>query len=171
MRSRLSPPAVLCLALIAGVLTRADAETGYDLWLRYVPVESAAEQAGYRQAFSAMVAQDPSPTGRVVRAELQRGLRGLLGSAPAASELGWDYRMKSGLTLWAELVHEYSEGAYAAGQLEGRWKVLRGRIDDERHLAVLEKLHRQAEDAAAWRDKCLRYFGQFAPKARSPGDE
>ena len=42
--------------------------------------------------------------------------------------------------------------------LVGRWQSLRGRVDDERHEAVLGKLTRQADDAAAWRDKCLRYF-------------
>jgi alpha-glucuronidase len=33
---------------------------------------------------------------------------------------------------------------------------------DERHAAVLAKLRTQAVDAAAWRDKCLRYFQQFS---------
>ena len=77
--------------------------------------------------------------------------------------------MKSGRTLWDELVHEYSEGAEGARDLETRWTSLRGKIDGERHQAVLEKLHIQAEEAAAWRDKCLRYFGQFSgtPAARS----
>jgi len=28
----------------------------------------------------------------------------------------------------------------------------------ERYEAVLARLKRQAADAAAWRDKCLRYF-------------
>jgi len=42
--------------------------------------------------------------------------------------------------------------------MEESWGGLRGRIDAERHQAVLLKLRRQAEDAAAWRDKCLGYF-------------
>jgi alpha-glucuronidase len=31
-------------------------------------------------------------------------------------------------------------------------------VDAERYQAVLARLHRQTEDAAAWRDKCVRYF-------------
>jgi len=72
--------------------------------------------------------------------------------------LPWDYRMKSGRTLWDELVLSYRRGADEAKGLETRWMTLRGAIDDERYQAVLAKLRRQSEDAAAWRDKCLRYF-------------
>ena len=72
--------------------------------------------------------------------------------------LPWDYRMKSGRTLWEELVFAYRRGADEAKGLETRWMTLRGAIDDERYQAVLAKLKRQSEDAAAWRDKCLRYF-------------
>ena len=35
-------------------------------------------------------------------------------------------------------------------------------MDGPRHAAVLEKIQRQAADAAAWRDKCLAYFAQFS---------
>jgi len=35
-------------------------------------------------------------------------------------------------------------------------------VDEERYQAVLAKLRRQTEDAAAWRDKCVSYFGTFA---------
>jgi alpha-glucuronidase len=37
-------------------------------------------------------------------------------------------------------------------------------VDEERHRAVLGKLHTQAEEAAAWSNKCLRYFQQFSGK-------
>src|SRR5688572_24659341 len=47
-----------CLACLAVVLTVADAhaETGYDLWLRYVPVADAALRAEYRRHASQIVA-------------------------------------------------------------------------------------------------------------------
>lgn len=82
--------------------------------------------------------------------------------------LGWDYRMKSGRTLWEELVRQYSQGAEEARGFERRWMALQGKVDDERYQAILGKLHQQAEDAAAWRDKCLRYFRQFS-KETAPG--
>ena len=55
------------------------AETGYDLWLRYVALDDAALRETYRRAVTALVAPDDSPTARLTRDELRRGLRGLLG--------------------------------------------------------------------------------------------
>jgi alpha-glucuronidase len=73
--------------------------------------------------------------------------------------LPWTYRMQSGRTLWEELVHTYSRGAEEARGLEARWTGLAGKVDDERYRAVLARFERQTADAAAWRDKCLGYFG------------
>jgi len=56
----------------------ASAEDGYDLWLRYRPVEQPWGDR-YRTALTQVVAVGESPTLRVAHAELQRGLRGLLG--------------------------------------------------------------------------------------------
>ncbi len=72
--------------------------------------------------------------------------------------LPWDYKMKSGRTLWDELVQHYTQGVDLARQLEARWRSLEGTIDEDRHQAVLAKLRQQAQDAAAWRGKGLRYF-------------
>ncbi len=66
--------------------------------------------------------------------------------------------MKSGRTLWDELVAVYGRGADEAKGLETRWRALQGKVDQPRYEAVLAKLHRQSEDAAAWRDKCVAYF-------------
>ena len=65
-------------AALAGVVT-ARAETGYDLWLRYAPVQDRALVAAYRTSVRAIVAPDPSPTGDVAVAELRRGLMDLMG--------------------------------------------------------------------------------------------
>jgi alpha-glucuronidase len=75
--------------------------------------------------------------------------------------LPWHYRMKSGRTLWDELVRSYNRGVDEAKSLETRWTTLRGQLDPERYQAVRVKLHRQYQDAAAWRDKCIRYFQAF----------
>ncbi len=80
--------------------------------------------------------------------------------------LPWDYRMKSGRTLWAEIAFWYGRGAEEARGLERRWTSLHGRIDEARYQAVLAKLRRQSGDAAAWRDKCVLYFQ--AARARQP---
>jgi alpha-glucuronidase len=76
--------------------------------------------------------------------------------------LPWGHRLRSGGTLWDGLVRHYRRGAEQAAQMAATWEALRGKVDEERHAAVLAKLRAQAADAAAWRDKCLRYFQQFS---------
>ena len=80
--------------------------------------------------------------------------------------LPWDYRMASGRTLWDELVRHYAAGVDGARTMEADWRALEGRVDAERHRAVLAKLQRQAADAAAWRDQILGYFGKFSGKGK-----
>ncbi len=57
------------------------AEDGYALWMRYAPIESAPV-ADSRTHLAEVVAPGRTPTQRAARAELERGLRGLAGSAP-----------------------------------------------------------------------------------------
>ena len=84
----------LSRVLVAGALVLASilpvqqlrAEDGYELWLRYRPVESA--HAGeYRGAVMQLVAAATTPTQIVTRAELRRGLGGLLGAAVPLSDV------------------------------------------------------------------------------------
>jgi alpha-glucuronidase len=74
----------------------------------------------------------------------------------------WDHKMKSGRTLWEELVFHYRKGAKAARTFQSIWQVLASFIDAERHAAVAARLRQQAEDAEAWSEKCLRYFQQYS---------
>ena len=69
----------LCLA------TAARAEDGYDLWLRYQPLEKQAV-AGTRGAATAVVSAGHSATVQVTRDELVRGLSGLLARKVAADD-------------------------------------------------------------------------------------
>jgi hypothetical protein len=71
------------LSLLAcAALVRA--ETGYDAWLRYAPLEGAALEQ-YRLAVPAVVAvPDPSPLAMSARAEIVRGVKGMLGRAHPA---------------------------------------------------------------------------------------
>jgi alpha-glucuronidase len=66
------------LILLAAPGARAD--DGYELWLRYQPVSDAALLQHYRASAAEIVMADGSPTLRVAREELQRGLLGLLGA-------------------------------------------------------------------------------------------
>jgi len=84
----------------------------------------------------------------------------------------WDYRLASGKTVWQGLGEHYSRGAEQARALERQWTTLRGKVDAERFEAVAVKLQQQAQEAGAWRDKCLRFFQQFSgqplPVTQSP---
>ena len=85
----------LCLlALLAAVLHPASAlawaaeEDGYDLWLRYRPVDKAAQAALRHHAASIVHPAHPTPTVTAAVAELQRGFNGMLGHAvPAGQDL------------------------------------------------------------------------------------
>jgi len=70
--------AVIAVLLFVG---NARAEDGHSLWMRYVPIEPV-RAAAYRAQLSGIVAPDATPTQRAARAELERGLAGLLGKAP-----------------------------------------------------------------------------------------
>jgi alpha-glucuronidase len=70
------------LLLLALLPSAAYAEDGYDLWLRYRPVQ-ALWRAQYAPRATAVVADSHSPTMRVAKEELRRGISGLLGRPPS----------------------------------------------------------------------------------------
>lgn len=76
--------ALLWLAGVVLAAPVAHAEDGYALWLRYRPLPQAQAEE-YRAAATELVAPAATPTQRVTRAELLRGLEGLLGAAPVSS--------------------------------------------------------------------------------------
>jgi alpha-glucuronidase len=75
--------AVAILLLLA---LPARAEDGYDLWLRYRPMEASA-QAQYRPLATAIVSQGASPSLDAAKAELTKGLSGLLDRPVSAGPL------------------------------------------------------------------------------------
>jgi alpha-glucuronidase len=72
--------------------------------------------------------------------------------------VSWDYRMKSGRTLWEELALHYQRGVDWARRARKDWESLKGVIDPERHAAIARKLAIQQRDAAWWKDASLSYF-------------
>jgi alpha-glucuronidase len=52
----------------------------------------------------------------------------------------WDERMRSGRTLWEELVHRYNEGVEQVRGMQRVWDSMEGRIDDERYQDVKQYL-------------------------------
>jgi alpha-glucuronidase len=78
--------------------------------------------------------------------------------------LPWDYKMKSGRTLWDELSYEYTHGVNEARDFQRLWDSLEGKIDEERFKHVQYKLKVQAREALWWRDACLLYFQTYSQR-------
>jgi alpha-glucuronidase len=83
----------------------------------------------------------------------------------------WDYRMKSGRTLWDELALHYQRGVDWVRAARKQWETLKGVIDEDRHEAVAKKLAIQERDAVVWRDACLLYFQTFSKRPLPAGVE
>ena len=61
------------------------AENGYDLWLRYLPVNNATLRNSYLKAVTAIAISGSTSTIRVVKTEIENGLSGLLQKKPTFS--------------------------------------------------------------------------------------
>jgi alpha-glucuronidase len=72
----------IALVLLVGATALAQAEDGYELWLRYRPVEASARSA-YLAHARTVVGGNPSPVLNAAGKELVRGLSGLLGRPQA----------------------------------------------------------------------------------------
>ena len=57
----------------------AQAETSYDAWLRYAPIDEPNVRQMYEQLPATIVALDPQEIEKTAQAELERGIRGMLG--------------------------------------------------------------------------------------------
>ncbi|HEY0084944.1 MAG TPA: alpha-glucuronidase family glycosyl hydrolase, partial [Allosphingosinicella sp.] len=72
--------------------------------------------------------------------------------------VSWDRRMRSGRTLWDELVGRYSRGVSAVAAMRAQWAALSGRVDARRHEEVAAFLAIQEREARWWRDASIAYF-------------
>ncbi|MGK9475939.1 alpha-glucuronidase family glycosyl hydrolase [Melioribacter sp. OK-6-Me] len=74
----------------------------------------------------------------------------------------WNYKLKSGKTLWEELCNHYYAGVDSVRSMRKKWNKLKGMIDNERfnHVAMLMKI--QEDEAIWWRNACVLYFQKFS---------
>ena len=72
--------------------------------------------------------------------------------------LPWSHPMKSGRTLWEELVHRYTAGVDYVVWMRREWDSLRPRIDAERWQKTADFLAIQERDARRWRDASLAFW-------------
>ncbi|WP_243040428.1 alpha-glucuronidase family glycosyl hydrolase [Dyella sedimenti] len=72
--------------------------------------------------------------------------------------LPWTYRMRSGHTLWDELVTHYTRGVDDVKKMRETWGRLDGHIDAERYRKAAVFLAIQQKEAQWWRDASIAYF-------------
>ena len=74
----------------------------------------------------------------------------------------WQYRMRSGRTLWGELCHAYDRGVRQVRGFQEIWDSVEPFVDARRFREVQSKLKIQMRDAVWWKDACLLYFQTFS---------
>ncbi len=84
----------------------------------------------------------------------------------------WDFKMKSGKTLWVSLVEAFDSGVDGAKEMERTWQALRPHIDKRRFAQVAAFLAIQCREAKWWRDASIAYFQEVSglplPKGHAP---
>src|SRR5260370_24065080 len=66
--------------------------------------------------------------------------------------------LKSGTTVIQHIYDSHYEGAERAADNVHHWKLLRGRIDEQRYSDILARLQYQAGHAIVWRDAVCNWF-------------
>lgn len=82
----------------------------------------------------------------------------------------WDHRMRSGRTLWDELVGRYSRGVRQVQSMQANWAGLSDRIDPQRHRHVAAFLQIQHDEAQWWRDASVAYFQSLSGRPLAAGE-
>jgi len=103
---------LVALAVILLSAAGAQAEDGYELWLRYRPVSDPAVRRSYRASITGVAIEGSSPTLRAAREEAVRGLRGLLGAdIPFVPGVAQDGLLVAGTPARSSLVAAADLGA------------------------------------------------------------
>jgi len=76
--------------------------------------------------------------------------------------VGWNERMRSGRTLWGELVRHYNAGVDSVRSMRRAWNGIRGSVDEGRFHDVESFLSIQEHEARWWRDAALEHFQTFS---------
>jgi alpha-glucuronidase len=123
----------------------------------------------YNRADAKGVGFDRTPTGSDATSQYAPPLAKLF-AGPDISDryllwfhhVAWDHKMKSGRSLWDELVIHYDSGIAAVGQMRRSWEAMKPYVDEERWSQQAAFLAIQQKEAQWWRDACLAYFRTFS---------
>lgn len=120
----------------------------------------------YHQADTAGIGFNRTASGSNALEQYAPSVRAVYESAEKCPEeyllwfhhLPWDYKMKSGRSLWDELCYTYAAGADSARWMQAEWKKMENKVDTQRWKHVYDLLTTQHKEAMWWRDACLLYF-------------
>jgi alpha-glucuronidase len=120
----------------------------------------------YHRADASGIGLDRTATGSDAVAQYAAPVAGRFGNLATVPDeyllwfhrLPWDYRMRSGRTLWEELVAHYDHGVAEVAAMQEDWAKLAPFVDAERFAKTTQLLAIQAREAKWWRDACIAYF-------------
>lgn len=130
----------------------------------------------YHQADSLGVGFNRSSTGTNATSQYREPYRSLYDDLSTCPEnlllwfhhVPWDYKMKSGRTLWEELCAHYDRGVAEVDRFHEVWQQMRPLVlladkdDSRRWQEVEERLQHQQQNAREWRQTCIDYFRSFS---------
>lgn len=124
----------------------------------------------YHQADKQGVGFNRTATGSNAVSQYHEPLAGQLADIKTCPEeyllwfhhLPWNYKMKSGKTLWDEMCYKYDTGLQQVRDFQKVWDKVQPYVDHQRFADVQQKLQHQCRDAQFWKDGCLLYFQQFS---------
>jgi alpha-glucuronidase len=133
----------------------------------------------YHRADAQGLGFDRTPTGSNTVTQYRAPVRERFSSLSSCPEkfllwfhhVSWNYRLRSGRTLWDELALHYQRGVDWVRAARKSWNALADVIDPQRHQEVSKKLELQERDAVWWRDACLLYFQTFSKRPLPAGVE
>jgi len=133
----------------------------------------------YHRASPSGIGFDRSPSGVNAVEQYFPPVRDLYASPETIPEefllwfhhVSWDYKTRSGRTLWDELVHRYYQGAADVTAMKNTWNSLQGKIDPYQFRQVQMALGIQEKEAYWWRNACVLYFQSFSKKPIPTGLE
>ncbi|WP_454714456.1 alpha-glucuronidase family glycosyl hydrolase [Caulobacter segnis] len=133
----------------------------------------------YAKAGADGVGFDRTPTGSNATAQYAPAVGACFADLKCVDEkdllwfhhLSWDYRLKSGDTLWDGLVKRYGVGVKYVGGMETTWAGVAPYVDPQRHAEVADYLKIQRDEAQWWRDASVAWFGSFSKRPLPAGEK
>jgi len=124
----------------------------------------------YHRADAAGIGFDRTPTGSDATAQYAPQVAAQFNDINAIPEkfllwfhhVPWGYKMKSGRTLWDEMVVRYDEGVAATTRARETWEKMKPYVDAQRFAEEEAFLTIEEKEAHWWRDAEIAYFQTFS---------